>query len=92
MSMEGRMTLCNMAIEAGARSGLVAVDDKTIDYVKGRPFAPNGDAWNQAVTYWKGLRSDPDAMFDQTVEIDAGQVQPCVTWGHFPGDGGICAR
>lgn len=84
LSMEGRMTLCNMAIEAGARSGLVAVDEKTIDYVKGRPFAPSGDAWNQAVTYWKGLRSDPDAIFDQTVEVDAGQVQPCVTWGTSP--------
>ena len=84
LSMEGRMTLCNMAIEAGARSGLVAVDDKTIDYVKGRPFAPSGDAWEEAAAYWRGLCSDPEALFDKTVEIDASRVQPCITWGTSP--------
>ena len=84
LSMEGRMTLCNMAIEAGARSGLVAVDEKTIEYVKGRPFAPVGETWNSAVAYWRGLCSDPGAVFDKSVEIDAGQVQPCVTWGTSP--------
>ena len=84
LSMEGRMTLCNMAIEAGARSGLVAADDKTIEYVKGRPFAPSGNAWDEAAAYWQGLRSDPDALFDKTVEIDACRVQPCITWGTSP--------
>ena len=84
LSMEGRMTLCNMAIEAGARSGLVGVDDKTIDYVRGRPFAPTGTDWDDAVGIWNNLRSDPDAQFDHTVEIDAARVQPCVTWGTSP--------
>ena len=84
LSMEGRMTLCNMAIEAGARSGLVAVDDKTIDYVKGRPFAPTGPNWDKAVAVWKNLRSDPDAIFDRTIEVDAAHVQPSVTWGTSP--------
>ena len=84
LSMEGRMTLCNMAIEAGARSGLVGVDDKTIDYVIGRPFAPTGTDWDNAVSIWNNLRSDPDAQFDHTVEIDAARVQPCVTWGTSP--------
>ncbi len=84
LSMEGRMTLCNMAIEAGARTGMVAVDDKTVDYIRGRPFAPTGVIWNQAETYWRSLRSDPDAEFDQVVEIDAGQTPPCVTWGTSP--------
>ena len=84
LSMEGRMTLCNMAIEVGARSGLVAVDDKTIEYVKGRPFAPSGDAWRKAAAYWQSLRSDPGALFDETVEIDARRVQPCITWGTSP--------
>ena len=84
LSMEGRMTLCNMAIEAGARSGLVAVDDKTVDYVKGRPFAPAGSDWDNAVAAWKNLRSDPGAIFDRTIEFDAALVQPCVTWGTSP--------
>ncbi len=84
LSMEGRMTLCNMAIEAGARSGLVGVDDKTIDYVTGRPFAPTGTDWDNAVSIWNNLLSDPDAQFDHTVEIDAARVQPCVTWGTSP--------
>ncbi len=93
LSMEGRMTVCNMAIEAGARAGLVAVDDKTIDYVKGRPLAPGHNAtdssaadveWDQAVAYWKGLHSDADAHFDTVVELDATQIIPQVTWGTSP--------
>ena len=84
LSMEGRMTLCNMSIEAGARSGLVAVDDKTLDYVRGRPFAPSGSNWDRAVTVWKDLHSDPDAEFDETIEIDAARIYPCVTWGTSP--------
>ena len=84
LSMEGRMTVCNMAIEAGARAGLVAVDDKTIDYVKGRPFAPTGVEWDHAVAHWRTLHSDPGAKFDNVVEIDATQIQPQVTWGTSP--------
>ena len=84
LSMEGRMTLCNMAIEAGARSGLVAVDDKTVEYVRGRPFAPAGSDWDRAVAEWGKLRSDPGAVFDNSVEVDAARVQPCVTWGTSP--------
>jgi len=82
--MEGRMTVCNMAIEGGARAGLVAVDEKTIDYVKGRPLAPTGVEWDQAVAYWKTLHSDPDAKFDTVVELDAAQILPQVTWGTSP--------
>jgi len=84
LSMEGRMTVCNMAIEAGARAGLVAVDQKTIDYVKGRPLAPSGVAWDHAVTYWRTLQSDPDARFDAVVELDASAIVPQVTWGTSP--------
>lgn len=84
LSMEGRMTVCNMAIEAGARAGLVAVDDTTLEYVKGRPFSPRGVEWEQAVTYWRTLHSDPGAHFDQVVEIDATQLKPQVTWGTSP--------
>ncbi len=84
LSMEGRMTVCNMAIEAGARAGLVAVDQKTIDYVKGRPLSPTGVEWDQAVAYWKSLHSDPDAHFDAVVELDAAQIKPQVTWGTSP--------
>ena len=84
LSMEGRMTVCNMAIEAGARAGLVAVDEKTIAYVKGRPLAPTGVEWEQAVAYWKTLRSDPEAKFDAVVELDASQIVPQVTWGTSP--------
>ncbi len=84
LSIEGRMTVCNMAIEAGARAGLVAVDDKTIDYVKGRPFSPSGVAWEQAVKHWRTLHSDPGAHFDALVELDATQIQPQVTWGTSP--------
>jgi 3-isopropylmalate/(R)-2-methylmalate dehydratase large subunit len=84
MSIEARMTLCNMAIEAGARAGMVAVDDKTIDYVRGRPFAPSGADWDAAVAYWKTLHSDPGARFDKVVEIDAAALAPQVTWGTSP--------
>ena len=84
LSMEGRMTVCNMAIEAGARAGLVAVDDKTLAYVKGRPFAPSGVEWDQAVAYWRTLHSDPGAHFDAVVELDAAMIRPQVTWGTSP--------
>ena len=84
LSMEGRMTVCNMAIEAGARAGLIAVDDTTLDYVKGRPFAPTGPAWDQAVAHWRTLHSDPGAAFDAVVELDATRIQPQVTWGTSP--------
>lgn len=84
LSMEGRMTLCNMAIEAGARAGMVAVDDNTIDYLRGRPYAPKGAMWARAVEYWRTLVSDPDAVFDAVVEIDASAIVPMVTWGTSP--------
>ena len=84
LSMEGRMTVCNMAIEAGARAGLVSVDDTTINYVKGRPFTPSGVEWDQAVTYWRTLHSDANAHFDAVVELDASQIAPQVTWGTSP--------
>ena len=84
LSMEGRMTLCNMAIEAGARAGMVAVDQTTIDYVQGRPYAPTGEAWAQAVAWWQTLQSDPDAVFDAVVELDAATIEPQVTWGTSP--------
>lgn len=84
LSMEGRMTVCNMAIEAGARAGLVAVDDTTIQYVKGRPYSPSGVEWDHAVAYWRTLHSDPDAHWDAVVELDATQIRPQVTWGTSP--------
>jgi len=84
LSMEGRMTLCNMSIEAGARAGMVAVDEKTIEYVKGRPMAPQGAMWDRAVAYWRTLVSDPGAKFDKVVTLDAGSIQPQVTWGTNP--------
>ncbi|MDH5857231.1 3-isopropylmalate dehydratase large subunit [Lampropedia aestuarii] len=94
LSVEGRMTVCNMAIEAGARAGMIAVDDKTIDYLKGRPLAPGFDdktgqfvggvEWDQAVAYWRTLHSDADAVFDKVVELDATQIVPQVTWGTSP--------
>ena len=84
LSMEGRMTICNMAIEAGARSGMVAVDDKTIDYFKGRPYAPTGILWEQAVQHWRTLHSDPGAKFDRVVEINAAEIIPQVSWGTSP--------
>lgn len=85
LSMEGRMTLCNMAIEMGAKAGLVAPDDTTFDYLKGRQFAPTGQSWDEAVTYWKTLKSDNDAIFDATVTINAAEIAPQVTWGTNPG-------
>ncbi|QBQ54086.1 3-isopropylmalate dehydratase large subunit [Nitrosococcus wardiae] len=84
LSMEGRMTLCNMAIEAGARAGLVAVDEITIDYLKGRPFAPSSLYWDQAVDAWRTLRSDPDAHFDRVVTMDVSTLKPQVSWGTSP--------
>jgi 3-isopropylmalate/(R)-2-methylmalate dehydratase large subunit len=84
LSMEGRMTVCNMAIEAGARAGMVAVDDVTINYLKGRPLTPTGADWDKAVDYWRGLRSDPGAKFDAVVTLDAAQIRPQVTWGTSP--------
>jgi 3-isopropylmalate/(R)-2-methylmalate dehydratase large subunit len=84
LSMEGRMTLCNMAIEAGARAGMIAVDNTTIEYIKGRPFAPKGDLWEKAAAYWRTLKSDPDATFDRLVTLDAAQIKPQVTWGTSP--------
>ncbi len=84
LSMEGRMTVCNMAIEAGARAGLVAVDDTTIDYYQGRPYAPQADDWAMAVRYWQRLHSDSDAKFDKVVELNAAEIKPQVTWGTSP--------
>jgi 3-isopropylmalate/(R)-2-methylmalate dehydratase large subunit len=84
LSMEGRMTVCNMAIEAGARSGMIAVDDVTINYVKGRPYSPKGDQWDKAVAYWRTLHSDSGATFDAVVRINAADVKPQVTWGTSP--------
>ena len=84
LSMEGRMTVCNMTIEAGARAGLVAVDEKTIDYVRGRPFAPQGELFEWAAAHWRTLVSDPDARFDRVVHLDAAAIKPQVTWGTSP--------
>lgn len=84
LSMEGRMTICNMAIEAGARAGMVAVDQTTIDYVKGRPFSPVGPQWERAVNYWRTLHSDAGARFDLVVNLNAASIKPQVTWGTSP--------
>jgi 3-isopropylmalate/(R)-2-methylmalate dehydratase large subunit len=84
LSMEGRMTICNMAIEAGARAGMVAVDETTIAYLKGRPMAPTGEDWDRAVAHWRTLRSDEGASYDATVRLDAAQIRPHVTWGTSP--------
>ena len=84
LSIEGRMTVCNMAIEAGARAGLVACDKKTLDYIKGRPFAPSGDLWDKAASAWRGLKSDYGAIFDCVIELDAAEIDPQVTWGTSP--------
>ena len=84
LSLEGRMTVCNMSIEAGARAGMVAVDDATIEYVKGRPFSPTGADWDKAEAYWRTLVSDADAHFDTLVEIDAADIKPQVSWGTSP--------
>ncbi|MGO1226427.1 MAG: aconitase family protein, partial [Brachybacterium sp.] len=87
LSMEGRMTVCNMSIEAGARAGMIAPDETTFEYVQGRPHAPRGKDWDEAVAYWKTLRSDDDATFDTEVFIDADTLEPFVTWGTNPGQG-----
>jgi 3-isopropylmalate/(R)-2-methylmalate dehydratase large subunit len=84
LSMEARMTVCNMSIEAGARAGLIAVDDTTLDYVKGRPFAPHGEMWERAVAAWRELHSDREARFDREVSIDAARIKPQVSWGTSP--------
>jgi 3-isopropylmalate/(R)-2-methylmalate dehydratase large subunit len=86
LSMEGRMTVCNMSIEGGARAGLVAPDETTFEYLKGRPHSPKGAAWEQAIKLWRTLPSDPGAQYDTTVEIDAASVVPQVTWGTSPQD------
>jgi 3-isopropylmalate/(R)-2-methylmalate dehydratase large subunit len=86
LSMEGRMTLCNLSIEGGARCGIVAPDETTLDYLIGRPYAPKGDEWVQAAKQWLALRSDDDAVFDRDVVIDANQIAPIVTWGTSPQD------
>ncbi len=87
LSMEGRMTVCNMSIEAGARAGLIAPDDTTFDYLKGRPHAPQGADWDAAVAYWRTLATDDDATFDKVVHVDATALTPWVTWGTNPGQG-----
>ncbi|MEP6702062.1 MAG: 3-isopropylmalate dehydratase large subunit [Betaproteobacteria bacterium] len=84
LSMEGRMTVCNMAIEAGARAGMVAADETTVNYLRGRPFAPKGELFERAADYWRTLVSDPDAKFDRVVELDAREIKPQVTWGTSP--------
>lgn len=84
LSIEGRMTVCNMAIEAGARAGLIAVDETTLEYIKGRPFAPAGELWDAAVESWRSLVSDADAQFDETVVLQAAEIEPQVTWGTSP--------
>jgi 3-isopropylmalate/(R)-2-methylmalate dehydratase large subunit len=85
LSMEGRMTVCNMSIEAGARVGMVAPDEKTFEYMRGRPFAPTGREWDEAVEWWKGLSTDPGAKYGKSVTIDASELEPYVTWGTNPG-------
>lgn len=87
LSMESRMTICNMSIEAGARAGMIAPDETTFEYVNGRPHAPQGKEWDAALEYWKSLRTDDDAVFDAEVTIDAGELEPYVTWGTNPGQG-----
>ncbi|GAC81410.1 MULTISPECIES: 3-isopropylmalate dehydratase large subunit [Gordonia] len=87
LSMEARMTMCNMSIEAGARAGMIAPDDITFEYLKGRPHAPQGDDWDAAVEYWRSLRTDDDAVFDREVHINASELTPFVTWGTNPGQG-----
>ena len=86
LSMEGRMTVCNMSIEAGARAGLIAPDDKTYDYLRGRPMVPKAGAWEQAISYWRSLPSDPGSRYDQEVQLDSAAIAPQVTWGTSPED------
>lgn len=87
LSMEGRMTICNMSIEWGAKAGMIAPDETTFAYLKGRPHAPQGEEWDAAVDYWKTLKTDPDAVFDREVDLDAAELSPFVTWGTNPGQG-----
>ncbi len=87
LSMEGRMTICNMSIEMGARGGLIAPDETTLNYIKGREFAPKGEAWNKALAYWKTLYSDEDAIFDKVLKFDAADIEPMITYGTNPGMG-----
>jgi 3-isopropylmalate/(R)-2-methylmalate dehydratase large subunit len=87
LSMANRMTICNMSIEGGARAGMIAPDEKTFEFVKGRPYAPQGEAWTRAVEYWKTLPSDPDAVFDREMHLDANELEPFVTYGTNPGQG-----
>ena len=87
LSMEGRMTICNMSIEAGARAGMIAPDSTTFDYIKGKPHAPYGKDWESAVSYWETLNTDPDAQFDREITIEASTLRPFVTWGTNPGQG-----
>ena len=87
MSMEGRMTVCNLSIEMGARGGMIAPDEKTFDYIKGREFAPKGAAWDQAMEYWKSLSSDPDAVFDKEIAFHGADIEPMITYGTNPGMG-----
>ncbi|MEZ6317825.1 MAG: 3-isopropylmalate dehydratase large subunit [Phycisphaerales bacterium] len=87
LSMEGRMTVCNMSIEAGARAGMIAPDERTFDYVRGRPMAPTADAWDRAIDHWRTLPTDPGATFDRSVTIDASTIEPMITWGTNPGAG-----
>ena len=87
LSMEGRMTICNMSIEAGARAGMIAPDETTFEYIKGRPHAPEGEDWDAAVEYWRSLRTDDDAVFDAEVILEAKDIEPFVTWGTNPGQG-----
>src|SRR5437879_1046227 len=87
LSMEARMTVCNMSIEAGARAGMIAPDETAIAYLKNRPHAPKGADWDAAVEYWRSLRTDEDAAFDREVHLDADQLTPFVTWGTNPGQG-----
>ena len=86
LSMEGRMTICNMSIEAGARAGLIAPDEKTFEYIKGRPYAPSGDNWDKAVEFWKSLPSDEGAKYDEEILINAEDISPQITWGTSPQD------
>jgi 3-isopropylmalate/(R)-2-methylmalate dehydratase large subunit len=88
LSIEGRMTVCNMSIEAGARAGLIAPDDKTLAYLKGRPYAPKDSGWDKAVAYWRTLSTDPDAAFEREVTLDASGIEPMVSWGTTPGEVG----
>lgn len=87
LSMEGRLTLCNLSIEMGARGGFIAPDDKTFEYIKGRPYAPKGEAWDKALAYWKTLRSGDDAVFDKEVRFEAADIEPMITYGTNPGMG-----